>query len=240
MGYFGELPNILYQSPLLHKNSTTDFIVIKNIFRRSKLFDFLQGNVTLFNKYVINDGDRPDTIAEKLYGDSELDYIIVLVAGITNITHEWPLQDYQIYDYTLNKYGSEAKMNDIHHYETFEIKDSQNRTILPAKLIVDKDFKMDGSALRFPTNRFTLISQQGNQLLDDKDEYTVATDNIARPVTNYEFEIQANEDKRDINVLRESYIQTFINDLRDVVRYEQSSNFISGKLAKTENTNINP
>ena len=240
MGYFGELPNILYQSPLLHKNSTTDFIVIKNIFRRSKLFDFLQGNVTLFNKYVINDGDRPDTIAEKLYGDSELDYIIVLVAGITNITHEWPLQDYQIYDYTLNKYGSEAKMNDIHHYETFEIKDSQNRTILPAKLIVDKDFKMDGSALRFPTNRFTLISQQGNQLLDDKDEYTVATDNIARPVTNYEFEIQANEDKRDINVLRESYIQTFINDLRDVVRYEQSSNFLSGKLAKTENTNINP
>ena len=240
MGYFGELPNILYQSPLLHKNSTTDFIVIKNIFRRSKLFDFLQGNVTLFNKYVINDGDRPDTIAEKLYGDSELDYIIVLVAGITNITHEWPLQDYQIYDYTLNKYGSEAKMNDIHHYETFEIKDSQNRTILPAKLIVDKDFKMDGSALRFPTNRFTLISQQGNQLLDDKDEYTVATDNIARPVTNYEFEIQTNEDKRDINVLRESYIQTFINDLRDVVRYEQSSNFISGKLARTENTNINP
>ena len=240
MGYFGELPNILYQSPLLHKNSTTDFIVIKNIFRRSKLFDFLQGNVTLFNKYVINDGDRPDTIAEKLYGDSELDYIIVLVAGITNITHEWPLQDYQIYDYTLNKYGSEAKMNDIHHYETFEIKDSQNRTILPAKLIVDKDFKMDGSALRFPTNRFTLISQQGNQLLDDKDEYTVATDNIARPVTNYEFEIQANEDKRDINVLRESYIQTFINDLRDVVRYEQSSNFINGRLAQTENTNINP
>ena len=240
MGYFGELPNILYQSPLLHKNSTTDFIVIKNIFRRSKLFDFLQGNVTLFNKYVINDGDRPDTIAEKLYGDSELDYIIVLVAGITNITHEWPLQDYQIYDYTLNKYGSEAKMNDIHHYETFEIKDSQNRTILPAKLIVDKDFKMDGSALRFPTNRFTLISQQGNQLLDDKDEYTVATDNIARPVTNYEFEIQTNEDKRDINVLRESYIQTFINDLRDVVRYERSSNFLSGKLAKTENTNINP
>ena len=240
MGYFRELPNILYQSPLLHKNSTTDFIVIKNIFRRSKLFDFLQGNVTLFNKYVINDGDRPDTIAEKLYGDSELDYIIVLVAGITNITHEWPLQDYQIYDYTLNKYGSEAKMNDIHHYETFEIKDSQNRTILPAKLIVDKDFKMDGSALRFPTNRFTLISQQGNQLLDDKDEYTVATDNIARPVTNYEFEIQTNEDKRDINVLRESYIQTFINDLRDVVRYEQSSNFINGRLAQTENTNINP
>ena len=65
MGYFKELPNILYQSPLQHKNSSNDFIAIKNIFRRSKLFEYLQGNVSLFNKFVINDGDRPDTIAEQ-------------------------------------------------------------------------------------------------------------------------------------------------------------------------------
>ena len=47
MGYFRELPDIAYQSPLLHKNSSTDFVVIKNIFRRSKLFDYLKDNVCL-------------------------------------------------------------------------------------------------------------------------------------------------------------------------------------------------
>ena len=127
MSYFRELPDIAYQSPLLHKNSSTDYLIIKNIFRRSKLFDYLKDNVLLFNKFVIGDGDRPDTIAESLYNDAGLDYVIILAAGITNIHDEWPLQDYQVYDYTLEKYGSEIKMNEIHHYETFEIRDEKNR-----------------------------------------------------------------------------------------------------------------
>ena len=129
-------------------------------------------------------------------------------------------------------------MNEVHHYETYEIKDGQGRQILPPNLIVDKDFKIDGSALRFPTNRFTLISQAGNNQLDDKNEYTVATDNIARPVTNFEYEIEENEKKRNIDILREGYLQTFINDLKDVVRYSKSSNYINGSLARTDITDL--
>ena len=239
MGYFRELPNILYQSPLLHKNSSADYIGIKNLFRRAKLYDYLNDNVSIFNKFVIGDGDRPDTIAESLYNDSSLDYVVVLVAGITNINHEWPLQDFQVYDYALQKYGSESKMFEDHHYETFEIKDDKGRQILPPNLIVDKDFKMDGSALRF-NSTYTLISEAGNTQLDDKNEYTVSTDNIARAVSNFEYEISENEKKREINVLRNGYLNIFINDLRDVVRYDRSSGYISNNLAITENTNIIP
>ena len=241
MGYFRELPNIRYQSFLNHKKSTKDFVDIKNIFRRTKLFDYLSNNVSLFNKYVIEDGERPDTIAESLYNNAEFDYIVVLVAGITNITHQWPLQDFQMYDFALGKYGSEENMNAIHHYETYEIKDSENRLILPPNLIVDSSFKIDGSALRFGTNRFTLISQAGNTQLDDKDEYTVTTDNIARAVTNLENEFTENEKKREINILKSPYLQLFINDLRDVVKYDKSSSYITSSLAATENTElVNP
>ena len=239
MGYFRELPNILYQSPLLHKNSSADYIGIKNLFRRAKLYDYLNDNVSIFNKFVIGDGDRPDTIAESLYNDSSLDYVVVLVAGITNINHEWPLQDFQVYDYALQKYGTESKMFENHHYETFEIKDDKGRQILPPDLIVDKNFKMDGSALRF-NSTYTLISEAGNTQLEDKNEYTVSTDNIARAVSNFEHEISENEKKREINVLRNGYLSIFINDLRDVVRYDRSSGYISNNLAITENTNIIP
>ena len=239
MGYFKELPNILYQSPLLHKNSSTDYISIKNLFRRAKLYDYLGNNVSIFNKFVIGDGDRPDTIAESLYNDSSLDYVVVLVAGITNINHEWPLQDFQVYDYALQKYGTESKMFEDHHYETFEIKDDKGRQILPPDLIVDKDFKMDGSALRF-NSTYTLISEAGNTQLDDKNEYTVSTDNIARAVSNFEYEISENEKKREINVLRSGYLGIFVNDLRDVIKYDKSSGYITNNLAKTENTNIIP
>ena len=239
MGYFRELPDIAYQSPLLHKNSSRDFLLIKNIFRRTKLYDFLESNVTLLNTFTIGDGDRPDTIAEELYGDATLDYIVVLVAGITNITNEWPLQDYQVYDYALEKYGSETEMNAIRYHETLEIIDDQNRQIVPPNLIVDADFKIDGTVNKFPSStRYTLKALTGNRQLDDKDEFTVATDNIARAVTNLEYEYTENEKKREINVLNRSYIQLFINDLRDIVKYDKSSSYISKNIAGTENTNV--
>ena len=238
MSYFKHFPNILYQSPLSHKDSSGDFIAIKNIFRRTKLKDYLQGSVSVFNKYIIEDGERPDTISELLYGSPQYDFVVVLTAGITNINHQWPIQDFQVYDVALAKYGSETKMNEVHHYETFEVKDSQGRQILPPNLIVDVDFKMDGSALRFGTNRFTLISEAGNTQLDDKNEYTVATDNIARPVTNYEYEINENEKLREIDVLQRGYLTTFVNDLRDIVRYDRHSNYINGLLSKTEHSDL--
>ena len=239
MGYFRELPNIAYQSPLTHKNSSRDFIVIKNIFRRTKLYDFLEENVSLLDKFTIGDGDRPDMIAEELYGDPTLDYVVILVAGIININHEWPLQDYQVYDFALEKYGSETEMNAIRYHETLEIIDDQGRQIVPPNLIVDADFKIDGTVNKFPSStRYTLKALTGNRQLDDKDEFTVLTDNIARAITNLEYEYTLNERKREINVLSPGYVQLFINDLRDIVSYDKSSSYISKNIAGTENTNV--
>ena len=239
MGYFNELPNIAYQSPLSHKNSSRDYIIIKNLFRRTKLFDHLSGSVSALDRFVIENGERPDTVAELLYGDSRLDYIVILVAGITNINHQWPLEDHQVYNYALDKYGSDEKLNGIHHYETFEIRDEQDRQILPPNLIVDVDFKIDGTAVKYPsTIRYTIISETGNRQLDDKNEFTVLTDNIASPVTNLEYEYIENEKRREIDVLYPSYVKAFINDLREVVRYDKSSNYITSSLASTENTEV--
>ena len=238
MSYFKHFPDIFYPSPLSHKNSSGDYINIKNIFRRTKLKDYLAGNVSLFNKYIIEDGDRPDTIAERLYGSSQYDFVVILVAGITNINHQWPVQDYQIYDIALSKYGSETKMNEVHHYKTYEIKDSLGRQILPPDLIVDDKFKIDGSSLRYGSNRFTLISEAGNRQLDDKNEYTVATDKIAKPVTNFEFEVDENEKNREIDVLQRGYLTTFVNDMRDILRYDRHSRYINGKLSSTELTDL--
>ena len=242
MGYFRELPNILYQSPLLDKNSSRDYIVIKNIFRRAKLLDYLTGSATGLNQYTIGDGERPDTIAEGLYGDARLDYVVIIIAGITNIHHQWPLQDYQVYDYALQKYGSESEMLSTHHYETFEIRDNLDRQILPPKLIVDEEFKIYGSKSKYPSDtRYTLRAQTGYRQLDDKDEYTVKTDNIAHAVSNLEYESEENNKRREIDVLKTGYLQTFLNDFRDVVRYDKNSSYITSSLVSTENTEtVNP
>ena len=136
MSYFRELPDILYQSNLLHKVSSQEYIQIKNIFRRVKIQDWIQDNVQFFNKYTIRDGERPDTMAERLYGTSERDWIIILTAGITNIKNEWPLGNYDLYRYVEAKYGTD--LNSVHHYETIEVKDNLGRLILPGGQRVDQ------------------------------------------------------------------------------------------------------
>lgn len=138
MSYFRELPNLEYQSFLSDRTSVDEYILVKNLFRRVKLRDDLQNIFTIFDKYQIVDGARPDTVAEELYGSSQYDWVVLISAGITRVRDQWPLSDKQVYDYAESLYGSD--LNAIHHYETTEVRDSQNRLILPAGKVVDEDF----------------------------------------------------------------------------------------------------
>ena len=212
MGYFRELPNLLYPSFLPNKNSSLDFIEIKNLFRRAKLRDDLQNNFTVFEKYEIPMGLRPDTVAEELYGSDELDWVVLTVAGILNVRNEWPLSDRDLYEYSLNKYGE--SLNSTRFFETKETKDSNGRLILPKGKVVDSNFT---------------IPKPGEP---------TATLNPVTGISNYEYETRINDEKRNIFVLREEYLQQFLNDMRELMTYDESSEFIDERTAQTENTNI--
>ena len=122
MGYFRELPNLRYPSFLPNKSSSLDFVEVKNLFRRAKMRDDLQNNFTIFNKYEIPMGARPDTVAEDLYGSAQFDWVILTVAGIINVRNEWPLNPRDLYDYSLDKYGD--ALNSTRYFQTTEVKDS--------------------------------------------------------------------------------------------------------------------
>jgi hypothetical protein len=223
MTYFRELPNIEYQSFLSDVRSSDQYLVAKNLFRKVKLRDDLQNVFTVFDKYQIPDGSRPELVAEELYGSVQYDWVVLVSAGITRIRDQWPLSDKQVYDYSEEVYGD--KINAVHHYETTEVKDSQNRLILPAGRIVDADFKIsyyDGGKLY--TNESTL----GTNIV-----------NIANPVigvSNYEYEVLKNNEKRGIYVLKPIYLQQVLNDTRKAMTYDKSSQYVNDKLIKTENT----
>ena len=107
MGYFRELPDVDYQSFLSDSLSSQSYLRVKNLFRRNKLRDDLQSIFTIFNKYEIPEGSRPELVAEEFYGDAELDWVVLLTAGILNVRDEWPLSNYNLYRYAENLYGSE-------------------------------------------------------------------------------------------------------------------------------------
>lgn len=230
MSYFRELPDLDYQSPLLHKKSSTEYVRVKNLFRRVKLLDWLQDKATLFNKFQIPEGGRPDTVAQTLYGSPDYDWVVLLTAGIINVRDQWPLSNRDLYVYAENKYTIQ-NLNDIHHYETIEVKDQKNRLIVPKGQIVDSNFK-----IIVPFNS----SYKG---IGPYENVTFAPDSTGEinpviGVTNYEYESKKNEDKRQIFVLKISYLQQFLNDMRVIMNYERSSQYVNSKLIRTENTRI--
>ena len=210
MTYFRELPNLNYQSTSSDRSSSEDYVVVKNIFRRAKLRDDLKYNFTSLIDYYIRDGLRPDQVADSVYGDPELDWVVLTSANIINVRDEWPLDSYEIYNYSLNKYGKD--LNQIRHYETTEVKDSSDRLILPKGKVVDSGFTIPDPSS--PT----------------------ATLNPVAGVTNYEYETKLNDEKRSIYIITPEYLQVFLNDMRDIMRYTDSSQFVNTSLIKTENT----
>lgn len=137
MPYFRELPNIQYSSLINGNGSIDDFSTVKNLFKRPKIREDILNYVTSFDYYQIEGDERPDQIAEKLYNDSGLDWIILLTNNIINVHEEWPLNNNDLYHYMINKYGSDDELSKIHHYETIEYRDKYGRIVMNGGLQVD-------------------------------------------------------------------------------------------------------
>jgi len=213
MGYFRELPELDYQSFLSDSNSSQNYLRVKNLFRRNKLRDDLQNVFTIFDKYEIVEGARPDTVAEELYGSAELDWVVLMTANITRVRDQWPLSNRDLYRYSENKYGVTG-LSSVHHYETTEVKDSQGRLILPAGKVVDEDFTIPN-----PSNTATTLNPVIN-------------------INNYEYEVRKNIEKSSIYLLKPSYLQQFLNDMREIMIYDRSSEYVDDNLIRTENTRV--
>ena len=224
--YFKELPTLRYPSFLSDKNSSLDYVDAKNLFRRVKLREDLQSIITLFDKYEIPEGFRPENVAEELYNTDQLDWVVIVCAGIVNIRDEWPLSNNDLYEYALNKYGN--NLNNVHHFETVEVKDSNGRIVLESGRSVNKEFKLsyfENGEVK--TNDLTKLGTN-----------VVAIEDPVASISNYLYETIRNEDKRNIYVLKRGFLQQFLDDFRAIMIYDPSSQRVSKSVVKTENTNI--
>ena len=215
MGYFRELPNVEYQSFLSNSISSQSYLTVKNLFRRNKLRDDLQNVFTIFDKYEIVEGARPDTVAEEYYGDDELDWVVLITAGIINVRDEWPLSNKDLYQYAYEIHGD--SLNSVRYYQTTEVKDSEQRLILPAGKVVDGNFTIPKP--------------------DTSNEETASLNPVIG-VSNWEYEVLKNNKKSSIYLLKINYLQQFLNDMRDIMVYQQSSQRINDRLIRTENTKV--
>jgi len=227
MAYFQELPNISYPSLLSANNKVDDRIIVKNLFKRSKLRSDVDQAITAFNYYYIEQGMRPDTLAQELYGDSELDWVVLTSNNITNVRDQWPLEHNDLHEHMLDKYGSETNVLGIHHSETIKIVDKFNRIILEGGLEVDANFTF--------TFVGTVTSSTGSLI---KVNFGGSSSNTITPVasiTNYDYEVKLNEGKRRIKILKPEYLPTFLSNHKSIMSYSRSSDYVSRKVKSTYN-----
>lgn len=213
--YFRKLPDFEYVSRLPNAK-ISDYITVKNLFKKGKLREDIFQSLSFFTKYQIKGNDRPDNVAFEVYGDSNLDWIVLLCNNIINVQTEWPLPQQQFDNYVLEKYENyDTLYSGIHHYETVEIKNSQGVVIVPAGLQVEDDYSV---------SYYDFFTDQ--QVIVPSSDAVIA-------VTNYEYEEKIENDKRNIFLLKSRYLNVVLDDIEDIMTYRKGSSQFKTETLKT-------
>ena len=335
--YFRQVPNFEYVSRNPGDKYISEYIPVKNLFKRGKLREDIFNDLIFFEKYSIIGDERPDNVAYKFYNDSTLDWIVLISNNILNIQSEWPMTQQMFDKVMLEKYGSyENLYSKPHHYETEEIKNSLGITVLKGGLRISPSWKTNGNFLEIinskidniyagdgitASNTVTLRMINGILCLEERDQVTL--DNISeieyngqftvkeiidvdennivysftfdlisipnnpsptlanprkeevhytvpelslnpgnsyyyeywdpglgystqipstsfvREVTNYEYENQIEEDKRNIFLLKSDYLNIILNDMDDIMQYKRGGDqYVNATLKRGDNIRL--
>jgi len=217
--YFRNLPEIAYVNRDDPK-SNSEYNVVKNFFKRAKLREDILQNIAFFEKFIIKGDDRPDNIAFEIYGDSTLDWVVLMSNNIINIQSEWPMPNDIFYDYLIDKYGDETTLyGGVHHYEANEVKTSNNKIII-------------ASGTRVSVGQSVSFYDFGKQ-----DQVTVT--DVASPITNFIYEQNLNDKKREIFLLKKIYLNLVFDDIEQIMTYKEgSTQFLDETLVQGDNIRL--
>jgi len=323
--YFRQVPNLEYINRNKGNSSISDYIDVKNLFKKGRIRPDIFGDLNFFTKYKVLGDDRPDNVAYEIYNDPTLDWVVLLSNNILNVQSEWPLPQNALDDVLLQKYGSYEKLHSLHHYETIEIKNSRGGIILPGGMKTSKTWRTNGNFIqaintkinqisgteskiatvtmnsgikdltvddevliqnvsenafngRFPVTEvlsvgdivirfkyvlpsvpedkqpeilgteqatFTVAGNIGTgnayyyEYFDDNQYHTVPASSIIKEVTNYQYEIKKEDAKRNIYLLKPTFLNVLFNDMDDIMPYKKGgTQYVSPTLKKGENIKL--
>jgi hypothetical protein len=214
MAYFTNFPKVSLPSFADNRRSSLDFVNSTNLFKRGKIREEIIGSVAAFERFSINGDDRPDNVAFRVYGDSSLDWVVLISNNILNVRDEWPMNQYDFKRYIDNKYST-TLLTQIHHYESKEVRNSKGLLLQQSGIWVDADHSFSWS--------------------ENGKKYTQTG---TTSVSNLQFEEDRNNKKRSINVVRSNYLEVIKEDMRELLTYTDSSQYVNRKLKKGSNLRI--
>ena len=217
--YFRQVPEFEYVNRTSDGKNIGDFTVVKNLFKRVKIREDILKNLAYFTQYQIEGDDRPDNVAFKVYGDETFDWVVLLSNNITNVQTEWTLTQQAFNDFLIKKYGSIEKVNNIHHYETRELKNDSGEIVVPKGLKVQKNFK--------------------TEYFDRKRDGYVIRVNEVDAISNYTYEVRKEESKRNIYLIKAEYLELIVDNVDRLMSYKKgSTQYVSRTLKRGEDIKL--
>ena len=210
--YFSQLPDFEYVSRL-PDSRISDYITVKNLFMRGKLREDIFQNASVFTKYKVEGDNRPDNVAFEVYGDADLDWLVLTCNNIINVYDEWPMTQVSFESYLLDKYGTYENINATHHYETTEVKNTNGVVIVPAGLEVDSNYSI--------------------AFYDAEIEGETTVNSPVQEVTNYMYEQRLQDDRRNIFLLKPRFLNIVKDDLEEMMEYKKGSTQYKSETLKT-------
>jgi len=199
-----------------NKVISTDYknnlILLTNLLQRVEVIPQLLSNPLIFYSYDIQEGDTPEIIANKYYGDPYRYWLVLFANQIMDPQWQWPLTSQQFSLYLNDKYSSVAGINTVLSYtqstiyqynKTITTTDSISSNTTSVTIVVDQ-----------PTY---LLTQTGTTTQTFSDGNSVTETITKNPVSIYDYEISVNEAKRNIQLINKNYASDFEKQLQSLL-----------------------
>lgn len=197
MQYFDSLPKII------KTDSNRNSVIMTDLMARCSIIPEILKSPMVYYDYDVQDGDTPEIVAHKYYGDSYRYWIVLFANQITDPQWDWPLSSNNFDTFIAGKYTAFNPYATIHHYEkNITQYDSATQTTTVTDIIIDEDAY---NALIPSTNTYTLPTGQVTVTVGKK------------IVSYYDYELNLNNKKRSIKILNAAYVDTLEKQFTDLM-----------------------
>ena len=227
--YFQKFPYTLYSL-----DDGRSGQIIQNILIRNKILDSVKNNFSVIDEYDIKDGDTPEIVAHKFYGDPNLHWLILQMNEILDPRFDWPLDSPRLRDFVTSKYSD---FNNIDHYEDENEKPINGNVLISADVFEnynpgDVIYNLSSGGIGYITSKpsntsiivtvtdggFKTSNQISNRITGtSKTTITSTTAITGTPVTYFIAEDRANELKRRIRVLKPQYVSSVVREFDEKI-----------------------
>lgn len=211
--YFNYFPKTFYTS----NNKSTGVDAVTNIISRFGFEEQLKENSTVFYEYNIQESDTPEIIAHKYYGNSEYHWIVLLFNDIVDPQYDWPLQYSQLTSYVNSKYSANGAANTT--VQTGLAWSQSNNNIKEYYKVITRTSSTDSlvEKIQLDSNTYSnVVESTTTYTLDDS---TTVTETITKEFkTYYQYEVDINEEKRTIKLLKKDFIPIVEKEFKRVIK----------------------